>query len=176
MSFARTFFYASACTFVIWALIAGSVHAQVDESALKAAYIFNFTQFTTWPVGSLSDTTLFVCANRDSDLGTALSKLDGRPVGGHAWSVIPMPSRSGQDRCNVIVLEGEEQMSHAVKDVVSSDQPILVISNFDTGDHTAVIRLFTEENHLRFDIENQQALRRHLSLSSKLLRLARNVL
>lgn len=176
MSFARTFCSASARTFVIWALITRSVCAQVDESALKAAYIYNFTQFTTWPPGSLSDTTMLVCANKESDLGVALSKLDGRTVGGRSWSVVSVPTKNGQGRCNVIVLESEEQISHAAKDVISSDQPILVISDFDTGDHAAVIRLFTDENHLRFDIENQQALRRRLSLSSKLLRLARNVL
>ncbi|MFM0134206.1 YfiR family protein [Paraburkholderia sediminicola] len=176
MSFARTFRSASVLAFIIWTLITLSAHAQVDESALKAAYIYNFTQFTTWPLGSLSDTALLVCANRDSDLGVALSKLDGRTVGSRAWSVVSMPTKNGQGRCNVIVLESEEQTSHAAKDVLSPDQPILVISDFDTGDHTVVIHLFTDENHLRFDIENQQALRRRLSLSSKLLRLARNVL
>ncbi|MFP3565303.1 YfiR family protein [Paraburkholderia sp. SIMBA_030] len=176
MPFARILCSASARTFVIWALITGLVYAQADESELKAAYIFNFTQFTTWPAGSLSDAALFVCANRDSYLGGALSKLDGRTVGGRAWSVIPLPSKSGQSRCNVIVLENEEQMSHAAKEVVSPDQPVLVISDFDAGDRTAVIRLFIDENHLRFDIDNQLALRLHLSLSSKLLRLARNVL
>jgi hypothetical protein len=174
MSSARTFCLASVLTFVIWALITLSAHAQVDESALKAAYIFNFTEFTTWPPGSLSDAALFVCVNKDSDLGGALAKLDGRTVGGRAWTVIPMPTMNGQGRCNVLVLE-EEQSSNAVKDVLSSDQPILVISDSDASEHTAVIRLFTDEDHLRFDIENQQALRRHLSLSSKLLRLARNV-
>jgi hypothetical protein len=44
------------------------------------------------------------------------------------------------------------------------------------GDQIPVIRLFTDDGHLRFDIDNQQALRRHLLLSSKLLRLARSVL
>jgi hypothetical protein len=53
---------------------------------------------------------------------------------------------------------------------------VLVIGDTEDTDDSAVIRLFMDENHLRFDVENQQALRRHLSLSSKLLRLARNVL
>lgn len=176
MRSARPFCVASILAFVISELITQSAHAQVDESALKAAYIFNFTEFTTWPLGSLSDAALVVCANRDSDLGAALAKLDGRNKGGRLWSVVPLPTRSSQGRCNVVVLESGVPIPSAVKEVLASDQPVLVVSDFDTGDHAAVIRLFTEENHLRFDIENQQALHRHLTLSSKLLRLARNVL
>ncbi|RDK02411.1 YfiR family protein [Paraburkholderia lacunae] len=176
MRFPRSRRVTSILAFLISALIILSAYAQVDVSALKAAYIFNFTEFTTWPLGSLSDAALVVCANRDTELGAALAKLDGRNKGGRLWSVVPLPTRSGQCRCNVVVLESGAPIPSAVKEVLASDQPVLVVSDFDTGDHTAIIRLFTEDNHLRFDIENQQALHRHLTLSSKLLRLARNVL
>lgn len=176
MSSDHKFRLASVLASLFCVSISLSAHAQVDESALKAAYIFNFTEFTTWPKGSLSDGAFYVCANRDSDLGGALLKLDGRTVSGRRWSIRDMPMNSGEDKCNVIVLEGNERRSTAVRDLLSSDQAVLVIGDTEDTDDSAVIRLFMDENHLRFDVENQQALRRHLSLSSKLLRLARNVL
>lgn len=172
MSFSRIFSSAVSS----FALVAIPAYGQVDESALKAAYIFNFTEFTTWPSAALPDAALYVCVDKATTLGVALSKLDGKTFGGRSWAVRALTPNEGVEKCNVVVLESDGPMSRQLKDVTSSKQAVLVISDFDMGDQIPVIRLFTDDGHLRFDIDNQQALRRHLLLSSKLLRLARSVL
>lgn len=151
-------------------------HAQVDESVLAAAYIYNITQFTTWPAGALPDSKLLTCVSGQSSLGVELGKLAGKSAGGHSWAVAPLASNDNLAKCNVIVLEKDTSISKALADNLASDRPALVISTFDMGSRPWVVRLFTEDSHIRFDIDRTEAVRRHLSLSSRLLSLARNVL
>lgn len=60
---------------------------------------------------------------------------------------------------------------------ITPDAPILIVRAAEAGESEGpwVVTLVREGDKLRFDIDNKEALRRHLSLSSKLLRLARNV-
>ncbi|ACC74119.1 YfiR family protein [Paraburkholderia phymatum] len=153
-----------------------STRAQVDESVLTAAYVYNMTQFVTWPAGSLTDTQLVVCASGQGGLSSELEKFAGKATGGRIWTVAALAGNEKPSRCNVIVLERETPVSRALADVLASDSPVLVIANFDMGSRPWIVRLFTEDDHIRFDIDKSEAGRRRLSLSSRLLRLARSVL
>lgn len=157
-------------------LYASSTHAQVDESELTAAYVYNMTQFVTWPAGTISDTQLVVCANGQSGLRSELNKFAGKAIGGRLWTVATLPANDSPSKCNVIVLERDMPVSRALADLLASDRPLLVISSFDTVGQPWIIRLFMEDSHIRFDINKSEAGRRHLSLSSRLLSLARSVL
>jgi hypothetical protein len=157
-------------------LFASSTHAQVDESELTAAYIYNMTQFATWPSGSISDTQLVVCASSQSGLHNDLNKFAGKAISGRTWTVATLAANDSPSKCNVIVLERDMPVSRALAELLASDRPLLVISSFDTGGQPWIIRLFMEDSHIRFDINKSEAGRRHLSLSSRLLSLARSVL
>lgn len=149
-------------------------HAQVDLYALEAAYIYNLTQFTEWPAPHAGGTTLTVCANPHTPLGSMLAKLEGRPVSDRTWSVKPMPEGATVTTCNVLIVDDASAVAKAVP---ARDLPILVIrtAEVDTTDTHSVVTLFRDGDRLRFDIDNTEAMHRHLGLSSKLLRLARNV-
>jgi hypothetical protein len=63
-----------------------------------------------------------------------------------------------------------------MREALRSDDAVLVIAGAGaTAPGEAVIKLIAEDEHLRFDISNTEALRRKLVLSSKLLRLARRL-
>ncbi|WP_206951837.1 YfiR family protein [Trinickia acidisoli] len=157
-----------------------SAYAQVDLYSLEAAYIYNFTEFTEWPAARDATGTganaLTVCVNPHTPLGTTLAKLDGRTVSGKAWSVEPIPEGAAIGACNVLIVD-DAASSAASKASPTHDLPILVVraADADAGDARSVVALFREGERLRFDIDNTEAARRHLGLSSKLLRLARNV-
>lgn len=159
---------ASAC---VWTL----AHAQVDLYSLEAAYVYNFTEFTQWPPTHASG-PLAVCVNPLTELGAALTKLDGRTVSGRAWHVQPVPEGAAIAACNVLIVE--DAASNAASQSASArDVPILVIraAEADAGDGPAIVTLVRDGERLRFDIDNKEAARRRVALSSKLLRLARNV-
>jgi hypothetical protein len=151
-------------------------HAQADLYSLEAAYIYNFTEFTEWPAAPAGGTALTVCVGGRSPLGAALAKLDGRAVSGRTWSVKPMPDGSALTACNVLIVD-DAASNAAAKAASARDLPMLVVRvpDADADDGRYVVTMFREGDRLRFDIDNTEAVHRHLGLSSKLLRLARNV-
>ncbi|MGN6652572.1 YfiR family protein [Trinickia sp.] len=166
-------------TVCLLAAVAGAqmcANAQVDLYSLEAAYIYNFTEFTEWPAAPAGGAALTVCVSGHSPLGATLAKLDGRPVSGRAWSVKPIPEGPALTACNVLIVD--DAASNAItKAAPGRDLPMLVVRmpDADAGDGRYVVTLFREGDRLRFDIDNTEAVHRHLGLSSKLLRLARNV-
>lgn len=151
-------------------------HAQVDLYSLEAAYIYNFTEFTEWPAAPGGSTALTVCVGAHSPLGATLAKLDGRAVSGKTWSVKPIPDGAALASCNVLIVD--DAASNAItKAAPGRDLPLLVVrtADVDAAEGRYVVMLFREGDRLRFDIDNTEAVHRRLGLSSKLLRLARNV-
>lgn len=160
----------------VLAMIAAPSSAQVDQALLSAAYIYNFSQFTTWPPGALSDSKLVVCARTDDALGMALSRLNGKTLSGRVWTFGSLSDSDTMAGCNVLVLGKGGVLPGKIRELLKSDLPVLIVSDSDLEVHSAVIQLHLDGDHLRFDINNHEAARRHLSLSSKLLQLARTVL
>ncbi|MGN6314945.1 YfiR family protein [Trinickia sp.] len=151
------------------------VHAQVDLYSLEAAYIYNFTEFTEWPPAR-AGSALVVCVNPHTALGATLAKLEGRLVSGKAWSVKPIPDGAAIAGCSVLIVD-DAASSAAARAASGRDVPMLVVraAESDASDGAYVVTLVRDGDRLRFDIDNKEAVRRHLALSSKLLRLARNV-
>jgi hypothetical protein len=141
--------------------------AQVPEGELKAAYIYNFALFTTWPEPGAPRSPFYVCANADGALWSGLSTLSGKPVDGHPWTVVDLPHAKGQ-RCHIAVLARNAERPAFL------GNGVLVVR--DGGHGAASIVLVDDDEHIRFDVDTQDAARNGLRFSSRLLRLARNVL
>ena len=152
-------------------LVVGTCRAQVDGVDMKAAYIFNFAMFTTWPDGGARG-PLVVCAQPDGPLWPSLQALNGRPVNGRPWSVTDL-SHPKAAHCDIVVLARTAQQP------VPPAAGVLVVRDGvvrDRDGRGAAITLVEDDEHIRFDIDTQEAARCGLRFSSRLLRLARNVL
>jgi len=151
--------------------LAGSVcRAQVDGVDMKAAYIFNFAMFTTWPDGGARG-PLVVCAQPDGPLWPSLQALNGRPVNGRPWSVTDL-SHPKAAHCDIVVLARTAQQPLPAAGVLVVRDGVVR----DHDGHGAAITLVEDDEHIRFDIDTHEAARCGLRFSSRLLRLARNVL
>ena len=159
----------------IAACLRGNAHAQVDVFSLEAAYIFNFTAFTEWPAARSTSTSLMICAGGKGEIGAALAKLEGRRVATRAWHLRALSDGDNPTGCDVLVIDSSLAISGAIKSALSADSPLLVVRTPDAPEGPCVVLLVRQGDQLRFDIDNREAARRHLGLSSKLLRLARNV-
>jgi hypothetical protein len=146
-------------------LAAGACRAQVDGTDLKAAYIFNFAMFTTWPDAGKGP--LFVCANPDNPLWPGLQALNGRPVNGRPWTLTDLAHPKAA-RCDIAVL------ARAALPPALPATGMLVVR--DGAGARAAVTLVEDDEHIRFDIDTQEAAKSGLRFSSHLLRLARNVL
>ena len=143
--------------------------AQVRDVDMKAAYIYNFAQFTTWPEGR-ARAPLSVCADRASVLWPALLAYNGKPVSGRAWQVLDAAARPGAAGCDMLVLG-------RAAEAVPAPGVLMVRDGASThAGAAAAITLVDDDEQLRFDVDTREATRSGLRVSSKLLRLARNVL
>ena len=146
----------------------GVAHAQVDENILKAAFVYNFAMYTTWPMPLRDSTTLTICVRRSSALAPALRALAGKPVQERALAVIEIDAAKAGMRCDVQVADarGARPMQRL---------GVLTICDCSEAEDASsgVILLVREGTRLRFDVDLNAAAASGLSLSSKLLRLAR---
>jgi uncharacterized protein DUF4154 len=148
--------------------------ARASEYQVKAVFLFNFAQFVDWPAAAFpdSDTPLVVGILGDDPFGGFLDQtLRDERLGGRPFKVrryqrvdeiqichILFVSRSVGDRADSI-LEG---LTH---------RPILTVSDAD-GFAGGMIRFVTDRNHIRLQINLEAAEAAHLTISSKLLRVA----
>lgn len=148
-----------------------SALANADEAALKAAIAYNLMLFTqwpdeaTWPVGA----PLVLCADPGSRWWPALRQLQDRPVRLARLSVRdPGRQPDGLRACQVLLLDG------ALRGAVAGGGQ-LPIADEGEGVRGWVIRLGRQGERLVFDIDLQAARGLNLQVSSKALRLAREV-
>ena len=145
------------------------------EYLLKAAFLYNFAKFTTWPAESFPDpqAPLRLCILGEDAFGAATASIEGKNIKQRPLAVIRIAHVSDAERCHILfVSTSEEERLRAILDDLH-EQPILTISdmpNFARAGGT--INLKTVEDQIRFDINVDAANAADLRLSSKLLRLA----
>lgn len=149
-------------------LLAAPCAAQVRDVEMKAAYIYNFAQFTTWPE-SRARAPLAVCADRAGLLWPTLQAYNGRPVHGRPWQVFDAAARPPAG-CDLLVL------GRSADQAAGAPAPGMLVVRDGASSLPAAITLIDDDEQLRFDIDTREAARSGLRVSSKLLRLARNVL
>ena len=143
-------------------------HAQVSEAELKAAFVYNFALFTEWPSDTLVEgQKLLICAPPDERQLEALRRLQNKTVAGHQ---IAVTGSAGQaDRCHVVLY------SRVLPEEAAAAGALTVCDGPPSACADAVIKLLREGDRIRFDVDVTRAKARRLSLSSKLLRVARRV-
>lgn len=140
----------------------------VAEAELKAAFIYNFALFTEWPPGALDgDGPFLICIAPGSPLRGALARLAGQALHGRRLALLPVAGAVwSEPRCHLAVLDGGAPPE--------SRRGLMTVANGEAP-AGAVITLTLQDEHLRFDVDADAARRAGLTLSSKLLRLARTV-
>jgi hypothetical protein len=84
--------------------------AQVDESELKAAFIFNFVAFVTWPPGHrASGNDVLVCIRADLELQAAVIRLNRRRVGSRRIMTKLLGGPDDVESCDVVVAGSAER-------------------------------------------------------------------
>jgi len=146
----------------------------VDESRLKAAFVFRFPQFVEWPEQALADRpTLDICVTRPNPFGTILDELvAGETLNGRPLIVRQVGARESLARCAVLYIGGDDAVAGAHLERVGT-QPVLTIGDASTFlDRGGMIRLLMVDRRVRFEIDAAAADRAGLRLSSQLMRLA----
>lgn len=144
------------------------------EAQLKAAYIFNFIKFVEWPSTRSSD-NLEICFLGAQDVLDAFSSATAeKTVGTRGMNArsISKQKGNGSVRCDVLYVDSSEDSDPKL----AVSEPTLTIG--DARDFTragGIVRLYMDNNRLRFAINVENAKRARLQVSSNLLKLATQV-
>jgi hypothetical protein len=154
---------------------AGIGRAQaVSESALKAAFLYNFAKFTEWPEDRLPPAAALDFCVVDAPVADALqSTVAGHSIGQHPLVVTRVKITDALRTCELLYAgtldaKSMDQLLTAVggANVLSVGDSVRFI---ETG---GVVRLFSAGGQIRFAINVDAAGRAKLRLSSQLLALA----
>jgi hypothetical protein len=152
--------------------------SDVEEYRLKAAFLFHFSQFVDWPSNSSTDGTLIVCvAGEDPFQGDLERTVQGKAVHGKSIQVQHIRQAHESKRCQLLFVGSNE--SGSVQELLAAvrDMPVLTVGESeDFLRQGGIIRFCMEDRKVRFEVNEDASRRAHLSVSSRLLLLAKNVI
>jgi len=157
------------------ALSIGYARAEpVPEYQMKAAYLYNLATFTTWPAQSGNSVRL--CVIGQDRFGGALEKLTRSAPSGVRITLTYLSGLQDVKACQIMFIDASERDNAMGILKQLEGQPILTVTDSPELFHMgAIVGLFLENRRLSFDVNYQVAQSASLSMSSKLLRVARNV-
>ncbi|MDX1451566.1 MAG: YfiR family protein [Oleiphilaceae bacterium] len=146
------------------------------EYDIKAAYLYNFIKFVTWPAPDHSD-ALTVCLFGKDPINDKLMPLNGLQLHGRTVSVMPLHDVDEATNCTVIYLARSEKKYLSQILITTKEHPVLLVSDLEEfAKEGGTIGFVTLGNVIRFDVNLGVARRDKLSISSKLLELANQVI
>lgn len=166
---------------VLWAIAcsvaAGTASAQVDEARLKAAFVYNFAAFTTWPEEIASSRTgMVVCVHRqvEQSFQDALRLLEGKPARRRRVVVVALGAVGDVAECDILVTGIDGLVGDRVLHAALIGKSVLTVCDCSSPDSGVVIRMYDDGDRLAFTVDRAAAASARLVISSKLLRLARD--
>jgi hypothetical protein len=153
--------------------------ANVLERRVKAAFVFKFTSYVEWPAGAFpqADTPVTIAVVGDDELAAELAQtVAGRTVDGRPLLVRkPKGVESLADVHMLFVGRAEiARLSQWVKSTQS--KPVLIITDVPGAlNQGGMINFVVIQQRVRFEISLDEAEKRGLRLSSRLLAVAQSV-
>ena len=150
------------------------------EYEVKAAYLYNIVNFVTWPPDAFDGATepLHVCVFGRDPFGSLLNTaMAGGTANMRPVQVLHVNDVAGLSPCEVVYLAGgnsESMDEQAIK--ASAQRPVLTIGESpDFLRRGGMIAFVIDGGRVRFDINVSAAAARGLTLSSRLLQVARTI-
>ena len=160
---------------------AGAVRAAAvsgTEANIKAVFLFNFSKYVTWPpiaIGERSPTELRICVpGNDSFFAVLKSAVQGEEVDGKPLQPVALDGLDDAKTCQILFVGNSQTADARAWLAAVRNAQVLTVAEGALTDDT-VIAFVRDNNRIRFDINRAAAARRGLNVSSKLLRLARQV-
>jgi hypothetical protein len=161
---------------------AGSLLAQTvaKEYRIKAAYLFNFSQYVEWPADAFKDSNdpLTYCTIGDDPFQGMLDEsLNAKFAGTRPLRVQHLRPSENFQGCQILFI-GTNEKKHIAEVVETLKQlPVLVVgesSHFIQQGGT--IGFLSENNTVRFEVNLDAAQRARLNVSATLLSVAQTVI
>ena len=155
-------------------MAAPAIGAESLETAIKANYLYKFAPFVEWPESAWGPSPFTICIVGADPFGPVLDQaVKGQRIGPRSIEIKRLKIAEANSGCHIMYLGGSQEQSVAQGLDAVHGTPVLSVTSDNVPG--AVIHFVLENNHVRFDIDDVMAADNKLSISSKLLSLARSV-
>jgi len=186
--FVRIFSRRSLAVALAIALVVGAVNpARADsestltEYQVEAAFLYHFAKYVTWPPQAFAgpDDPIVIGVLGDDPFGQDLVQtvMREKPVQGRPLRVVHGRSSAEMARCHILFISASEESrlkQHFDALARAGSTALTVGESKDFLEAGGAIRFVVEKKKVRFEIATRAAERAGISISSKLLSLARN--
>jgi hypothetical protein len=160
-------------SFLLALLSAPSWGNEIPEYQLKAAYLYNFASFTEWPA---EFDQFELCIFGEDPFGRYLRQISARKLNRRPIRLRTVRTVEGLEGCQMVFVApaASNRISQVVKQVVN--RPVLTVAETAGAlEGGVMINMETRQGRVNFEV-NLRAVKQHdLQISSKLLRLAGQV-
>ena len=163
------------CSFIVPAQPGLTQETMTNEKDLKVAFLYNFMLFTEWPAEL--GPTLNLCIYGDDPFGSALDALHGRAVGGRSIAVHRRGGLESLKDCQVVFFAAQPlNRLPRLFDELRGRQVLTVADTPGAARQGVALNMIVAQNKVSFEVNLQSVRAGRLNLSSKLLRLAAEVI
>ena len=160
-----------------------SAHAQDDAATLerkvKAAFVYKFAGYVEWPESTFAapDTPITIGVIGDDPLAAELAQVvSGRTVEGRPLAVKRLGESDGFTGLQILFVGSAERARLGALARAGPMQPMLIVTEFDGALNLgSAINFLISGGRVRFEIALDNAEKRSLKLSSRLLSVAHAV-
>ena len=146
------------------------------EYQVKAAFLYHFANFVSWPASSFESTEgkLRICLVGEDPFGQILdTTLANKSVGDHAFDIRRNPPKTTLRHCHMLYLPNSERWSFSMLQHHIADSDVLAIGETITFlEHGGMVQFFIKDQKVQFAVNPDAINQTNLKVSSKLLRLA----
>lgn len=147
----------------------------LSEAEAKAGFLYNCAMFVSWP-GDVERRELVIGVVGDEHVSAVVREMQGQQVDGRTLRVAPVHAHGRLDHYHILFVSGGDPA--AAKAVLRRVGGAAVLTVGESDDFTSeggVVRLFTDQGRLRFEINMTRVESAGLKVSAKMLGLARIV-
>jgi hypothetical protein len=147
------------------------------EHEVRAAFVYNFTKFIDWPAEALPLDGFRVCVIGDPPFAAALdAMIAGEVVQGRPILRVEPETPAAVSDCQILYVGRQDAERGRRTLAAARKQPTLTIGDAPRFlEEGGAIKFLLEADRVRFDVNLPAVERAGLTMSSKLLRVARRV-
>jgi len=154
-----------------------AVAQKYSEYDVKAAYVYNFAKFISWPAHYFEKKDVLVIGvYKNQNFGEVLERvLENKKIKSKFWEIIFINSVEEFEDCDILFVSNSSKEETIKLIKKTNKKSILTIGNNIPMfcQYGGIINFTPKGSRKRFEINNDAAIKHKIKISSKLLTLAR---
>ena len=151
----------------------------LSEYQVKAAFLYNFARFVQWPdeVFERPSSPILVGILGPDPFGATIdAAFEGKAIGRHPFQVRRLRTIAEAANYHILFIANEESTRLRTVQSLLNGKPVLTVSEMpDFTANRGMIGFALDQSRVRFDVNVPAVQSAGLQISSRLLRVARNV-